>query len=217
MSQPNQRRKNSRVASLSRRRDPSAAQSGVRPVHPDAAFYAQVEEFIKWMTACHAGETLSLGITHSVATGEPLPTTGLRFSVAGFGGYDGVCWGVAALTDPNVFQYPQHGFRIAANALPDVVRGLREQLCLALLGTNSSAMLVTTKERALPGFLIGAPQDRFAAGGAVAKEAAEIVQGVKQGRATVGSVFGNQIAFMNEGARPPHKLKPTLSFGGGVQ
>ena len=203
---------------------------------PRAAFDEQADEFGAVMAATYAGKLCSLGPTHSVATGQELPGSPLRFVVAVRGDATALFWGLSGLTEPEAFAYPAYGYGVEAKALPAIMKGLREPLDWALLehscgkpvvrrmmilerelyprATDASAVLLADKKRTLLGYFPWQPHDRFAVMGAPAKEAAEIAQAFKQGRATVGSVFGNPIVLMHEGAKPPHKLKATLGQNG---
>ena len=196
----------------------------------------QADEFGAVMAATYAGKLRSLGPTHSVATGEPLPDSALRFVVAVRGDATALFWGLAGLTEPEAFAYPAYGYGVEAKALPDIMQSLREPLDWALLAhsrgedivrrllilerelypraTDASAMLLSARKRTLLGYFPWQPHDRFAVMGAPANEAAEIAQALKQGRATVGSVFGNPIVFKHDDAKPPHKLKATLGLRG---
>jgi len=204
-----------------------------------APFNVQADEFGFVMAATYAGKLRSLGPTHSVATGQELPDSALRFSVAVRGDGTALFWGLAGLTEPEVFKFPAYSHGIEAKALPAIMQGLREPLDWALLehssgdpvvrrllgleramnprATDASAVLLSQKKRSLLGFFPWQPHDRFSIMGAPANQAAEIAQAFKQGRATVGSVFGNPIVFMHEGTKPPHKSKATHRLSGGTQ
>ena len=202
-----------------------------------AAFDAQVNEFGAVMTATYADRLLSLGPTRSVATGAPLADSALRFSVAVRLDETAFFWGLAQLNEPEVFEFPCHGFGIEAGALPDILRGLREPLDWALLKrslggpvfrrttisehakypllTDESAVLLLGSKRMLLASFPWLPEDPFYLTGEPAEHAAKIALAAQEGRATVGTVFGNPIVFMHDhNVNPPFKLKSLLVNSG---
>ena len=168
-----------------------------------------------------------------------LPKGDLRFRVAASSYGTALLWGLAGPNEPNEILHEEHGKIVETMALAEVMRGLNERLDLVLLkrseggpavrrllchergvwsnATSASAMLIRPGERIFMDFYRWLPADRFAVLGEAAAKAAELADMGKWAHAKVDGVLGNPIVRETVRAKPHHKLKPSLGFGGGVQ